>query len=504
NFDWRQFSEDEFHMCPPLFAVGGDGAMLDIGFQNLSRLMASGKPIRVIVLDTQVYSNTGGQACTSGFFGQVSDMAMFGKDQHGKEETRKELALLAMAHRNVFVLQSSQASSSHLLNGVLRGLQSHYPAVFLLHCPCPPEHGIADQSAVRAAKAALESRAFPVLLYDPAQGSSLAECLDLDGNPALDDPWPFYEMTYVDDDGTEQRMSVPFTTADWTATEGRFKKHFTKLPDDVPEDELIPFHEYLNLSREERESVTPFIYVYKEDRRLGRVRVSDEIASLAEDRQQLWNQLKQFAALDLADEARDSVTGAMETEFEAKFDALKKEYEQKIADLKASYPATVARRLAEGLIQAGNGSKTLDDLLAEVDSTPGLSLKAQPAAPEIDFSHAAGGNSTAEAVKAPPKEAVVAPATEAAAEEEDDELGMDPYIETARCTSCDECTNLNRKMFAYNDAKQAYIKDADAGTFRQLVQAAEKCPVAIIHPGTPRNPKEKDLDKWVKRAEAFS
>ncbi|MDH5803779.1 MAG: 2-oxoacid:acceptor oxidoreductase family protein, partial [Gemmatimonadota bacterium] len=46
NFDWRQFSEDEFHMCPPLFAVGGDGAMLDIGFQNLSRLMASGKPIR--------------------------------------------------------------------------------------------------------------------------------------------------------------------------------------------------------------------------------------------------------------------------------------------------------------------------------------------------------------------------------------------------------------------------------------------------------------------------
>ena len=72
---------------------------------------------------------------------------------------------------------------------------------------------------------------------------------------------------------------------------------------------------------------------------------------------------------------------------------------------------------------------------------------------------------------------------------------MEPYIESARCTTCDECTNLNRKLFAYNDKKQAYIKDPTAGTFKQLVQAAEKCPVGIIHPGTPLNPKEKDLDE---------
>ena len=47
-------------------------------------MMASGKPIKVIVVDTQVYSNTGGQACTSGFIGQVSDMAQYGKVQKGK------------------------------------------------------------------------------------------------------------------------------------------------------------------------------------------------------------------------------------------------------------------------------------------------------------------------------------------------------------------------------------------------------------------------------------
>ncbi|HZD03372.1 MAG TPA: 4Fe-4S binding protein, partial [Longimicrobiales bacterium] len=75
DFDWKQFDDAEFKLCPPILAIGGDGAMLDIGFQNLSRLMASGKPIRVMVLDTQVYSNTGGQACTSGFTGQIADMS---------------------------------------------------------------------------------------------------------------------------------------------------------------------------------------------------------------------------------------------------------------------------------------------------------------------------------------------------------------------------------------------------------------------------------------------
>ena len=70
--------------------------------------------------------------------------------------------------------------------------------------------------------------------------------------------------------------------------------------------------------------------------------------------------------------------------------------------------------------------------------------------------------------------------------------------------ACEECIKVNKKMFVYNDKKQAYIKDPKAGSFRDLVTAAERCPVRIIHPGTPLNPKEKNLDKWVKRAEPFN
>ena len=65
---------------------------------------------------------------------------------------------------------------------------------------------------------------------------------------------------------------------------------------------------------------------------------------------------------------------------------------------------------------------------------------------------------------------------------------MEPYIDIELCTSCDDCIKLNKQMFAYNENKQAYIADASAGTFKQLVMAAEACPAEIIHPGTPLDP----------------
>ncbi len=79
----------------------------------------------------------------------------------------------------------------------------------------------------------------------------------------------------------------------------------------------------------------------------------------------------------------------------------------------------------------------------------------------------------------------------------------EPYIETSRCTTCNECTQINDKMFAYDANKQASIVNPDAGTYRQLVEAAEGCQVSIIHPGKPRNPDEPGLEELVARAEPF-
>ncbi|MBT5634319.1 MAG: pyruvate ferredoxin oxidoreductase, partial [Gammaproteobacteria bacterium] len=161
-FDWKKFSDEEWQLCPPVTAVGGDGAMYDIGFQNLSRALASGMPIKVLILDTQVYSNTGGQSCTSGFIGQVADMAPYGKVMKGKTEIRKEMGIIGMAHRTSYILQSSQANVTHMIEGFIDGLNSRRPAMFNLYTTCQPEHGVADDATDMQTKMALESRAYPM------------------------------------------------------------------------------------------------------------------------------------------------------------------------------------------------------------------------------------------------------------------------------------------------------------------------------------------------------
>jgi pyruvate-ferredoxin/flavodoxin oxidoreductase len=380
----------------------------------------------------------------------------------------------------------------------LKGLHKRRPVLINVYTPCPVEHGLADDWSQRAARLALESRAFPFLTYDPDGGPSFADCLSLEGNPSPNDTWPSYALKYVDDDGAEQTMELPVTIADWAATEVRFKQHFSELPASQSGDEMMLFHEYLAASPDAREGSTPFIWTLTKQRKLRRLKVSSEMVALAEERQQFWSQLRQLAGLEIPVATHDTVVQQMESEFEQRADALRLDYEAKIAELKASLPTQIARRLAEGLIRTSGSSAAVAELIASLPSVAKPSENG--AAPKTVTKPDAVA-----AVSPPaPSPAPAASPGSVATVADDEMLVLEAYIDSVRCTSCNECTNLNSKLFAYNSDKQAYVKDARAGTFQQLVVAAERCPVSIIHPGTPVNAKEKDLAKWTKRAEKFN
>lgn len=201
-----------------LWNIGGDGAMLDIGFQSLSRMLLSGMNIKVMVLDTQVYSNTGGQQSTSSYTAQESKMGAYGKSVHGKPERRKELGQICMMHPNVYVAQTIGANTSHFFKAVNRALEYKGPAVICVFTTCQPEHGVADNMAAHQARLAVQSRAFPIFTYDPEAGKTIKSRLSLMGNPSLDRDWHVISRP----DGTKE--TIDFTT--WAKTEGRFKKHF--------------------------------------------------------------------------------------------------------------------------------------------------------------------------------------------------------------------------------------------------------------------------------------
>ncbi len=199
-----------------LWVLGGDGAMYDIGFQSLSRLLASGMDVKVLVLDTQVYSNTGGQASTASFTAQEAKMAAFGAAAAGKRERRKELGLLCIAHPEVFVAQTSPAYINHFYKAVLDANSFPGPAVVIAYTTCQPEHGVGDDRAAAQGKLAVESRAFPLFVHDPRKGERLSERLSLTGNPAPREDW--------------YRIPKTGEVVDFVAfarTEGRFAKQFT-------------------------------------------------------------------------------------------------------------------------------------------------------------------------------------------------------------------------------------------------------------------------------------
>ncbi|HEY7451792.1 MAG TPA: thiamine pyrophosphate-dependent enzyme [Candidatus Limnocylindria bacterium] len=202
------------HADRRLWVIGGDGAMYDIGFQALSRMVASGADVKVMVLDTQVYSNTGGQASTASFGGQVTKLSAFGKALHGRPERRKELGRILVAHGEVYVAQTTPAHINHFYRAVMEANAFPGPAVVIVYTSCMPEHGVADDAANRQAKLAVETRAFPLFTHDPGRGASLAERLSLQGNPAPKDDWARLP------DGT----LLDFCT--FARSEGRFAPHF--------------------------------------------------------------------------------------------------------------------------------------------------------------------------------------------------------------------------------------------------------------------------------------
>jgi pyruvate ferredoxin oxidoreductase beta subunit len=210
----------------PIWCIGGDGAMFDIGFQSLSRLFASGMNVKVFVLDTQVYSNTGGQASTASYTGQNTKMSVHGKTVDGKQERRKEIAQIAMMHPRTYVAQTTCAHINHFYRCVLDAMEFDGPALISCYTTCQPEHGVADNMATDQARLAVDTRAFPLIIYDPRKGDTIREHMSLQGNPAINDDW-----------WTNPKTGDQVDFIDFARSEGRFVKHFDK--DGNPSETLL-------------------------------------------------------------------------------------------------------------------------------------------------------------------------------------------------------------------------------------------------------------------------
>jgi ferredoxin len=301
------------------------------------------------------------------------------------------------------------------------------------------------------AAAAMDSRAFPAFTYDPYAGDNLAARFSLEDNPQPEADWPVDAFEYADENLQRVIEEMPFTVADFVLCDKRYAAHFARVPRERWNSAMIPADEWLARDPKSIGDAIPFVLAVDPEDKLQRVIVDTRLMQTVARSRTFWHRLQEQGGI------HNSHADILLAREKAKWEAAK--------------------------------AKELDEAKA--------SISASAAAPAT-----AGGPGTAAATGAAPAgaTAAAAPAAEPAAPERDPDVA---WIDTARCPSCNECQNINDKMFKYNENKQAYIADVRAGTYRQMIEAAESCQVAIIHPGKPWNPNEPGLDELLQRAEAF-
>ena len=224
HFTDATMTDQEIVELPKVWVVGGDGGIGDIGYQNTSKVILQNRPnVKVLMLDTQVYSNTGGQNSDSTPMLGGNDMNVFGSATQGKNVEKKTVAETFLAgHGSPFVAQISMANAPKMYRAILDGLEYRGTAFIQSFTTCQPEHGVADDMALTQAQRVRDSRGVPEFIFNPRLGETYQEAIDVKGNPMPDMDW------YSTKDKETGEVSR-YTVAHWCVTEARFRNHLKKV-----------------------------------------------------------------------------------------------------------------------------------------------------------------------------------------------------------------------------------------------------------------------------------
>jgi pyruvate-ferredoxin/flavodoxin oxidoreductase len=158
-----------------VWIVGGDGWAYDIGYGGVDHVLASGRNVNLLVLDTEVYSNTGGQKSKATPMGAVAKFAA-----GGKPTFKKDLAMMAMAYENVYVAQVSfGAKDVQTVRAFLEAESYDGPSLLICYSPCIA-HGVDLSNNLRQQDMAVNSGHWPLFRYDPRKAAAGENPLHMD------------------------------------------------------------------------------------------------------------------------------------------------------------------------------------------------------------------------------------------------------------------------------------------------------------------------------------
>ena len=294
----------EVRELPKAWAIGGDGGMGDIGYQNVSKVVLQNRPnVKLLLLDTQVYSNTGGQNSDSTPMPGGGDMNQFGAASEGKMTEKKAVAeTFISGHGSPYVAQVSMANTAQFYKALLEAIDYRGTAFIQSYTSCQPEHGIADDVSSYQAALVRDARSMPQFVFNPQLGETYEEALDISGNSNRDRDW-------VEIISKQTGRTYHYTVAHFAATEGRFRRHLKKIKST---DGLIPLEDILLLIRQDdtvhrnvldptHRSYVPdfevFIEVEDRDGNVTPLVISRQLVLFCVERRKAWRMLQSKAGV---------------------------------------------------------------------------------------------------------------------------------------------------------------------------------------------------------------
>jgi pyruvate-ferredoxin/flavodoxin oxidoreductase len=158
-----------------MWIVGGDGWAYDIGFGGLDHVLASGADVNILVLDTEVYSNTGGQQSKATPLGAAAKFAAF-----GKSVPKKDLGLIAMAYDHVYVAEVAMgAKDNQTVSAFVEAERHRGPSLIIAYSHCIA-HGYDLRAGAEQQKLAVDTGIWPLYRFDPKRAANGEPPLHLD------------------------------------------------------------------------------------------------------------------------------------------------------------------------------------------------------------------------------------------------------------------------------------------------------------------------------------
>ena len=204
-----------------VWAIGGDGWAYDIGYGGLDHVLATGRNIKILVLDTEVYSNTGGQASKSTPLGAIAKFAASGKGQ-----MKKNLGMISMTYKNIYVAQVSLgANPAATVKAFAEAEAYDGPALIIAYSHCIA-HGIDMVNGLEHQKIAVETGHFPLYRYNPDLANEGKNSLQLDSKA----PTQSFAETALKENRFKQLLTLnPNATAMLQSAEKKFRENFEML-----------------------------------------------------------------------------------------------------------------------------------------------------------------------------------------------------------------------------------------------------------------------------------